>query len=693
MRIRKLLIANRGEIAVRIMRTCRRMGITSVAIYSDADAGALHVREADEAYRVGPAPAAESYLHIPAILDAARRAGADAIHPGYGFLSERAPFAGAVIEAGLIWVGPRPEAIRTLGDKIAAKRIMESAGVPTVPGYYSAARGAPDVARLAGAAARIGYPVLVKAAAGGGGKGMRVIESAADFAPAVEGAAREALAAFGDDTMFLEKYVLAPRHVEFQIIGDEHGTVVHLGERECSIQRRHQKVLEEAPSPAPQLDAARRAAMGAAAALAGRAAGYTNAGTVEFILDADGAYYFLEMNTRLQVEHPVTEMTTWVPMQAGAAPAPLDLVELQLRVAEGERLPFAQEAVERRGHAFEARVYAEDPAKGFLPSIGRIRRFAPPDGPGVRNDAGVGAGDEVSIYYDPMLAKLIAHGGDRAAALDRLTAALAAYDVEGVTTNLGFLLWLAQEPAFRAGDTNTAFLDRHFDPAAPALPPPAEVAVAAAAFDLIQAAGAPAPGQSAPSPWTRGQWRAAGQGLTFRYHWLTATGFSAAGPGPVGAVTARFSRGMRPGEWDVEAPGYAAALHVAAGAGAGVRLRRLDGDPADVPVRVAAAGDRLLVWFDARLWVLRRAPRPDTDRLNIAAHVGEDRLDAPMPGKIIQVLVAEGDAVTEGQRLVVMEAMKMEFTIKAPHDGRVTLLPVRVGQLVEAGAALVEVTA
>ncbi|HUS15636.1 MAG TPA: biotin carboxylase N-terminal domain-containing protein, partial [Chloroflexia bacterium] len=317
MPIRKLLIANRGEIAVRIMRTCRKLGITSVAIYSDADAGALHVREADEAYRIGPAPASESYLDIAAILDAARRAGADAIHPGYGFLSERAPFAAAVGEAGLIWVGPSPQAIETLGDKIAAKRIMDAAGVPTVPGYYSSTRGAQDTARLQAEAERIGYPVLVKAAAGGGGKGMRVVTAPADFIPAVEGAAREAQAAFGDATVFLEKYVLNPRHVEFQIIGDHAGHVLYLGERECSIQRRHQKVLEEAPSPAPQLDTTRRTAMGQAAVLAGEAAGYSNAGTVEFILDSEGNYYFLEMNTRLQVEHPVTEGTTWVPMQPG----------------------------------------------------------------------------------------------------------------------------------------------------------------------------------------------------------------------------------------------------------------------------------------------------------------------------------------------------------------------------------------
>ncbi|MDQ2809722.1 MAG: 3-methylcrotonyl-CoA carboxylase, partial [Chloroflexota bacterium] len=530
MTIRKLLIANRGEIAVRVIRTCRKLGITSVAVYSDADAGALHVREADEAVRIGPAPAAESYLSIPAILDAARRAGADAIHPGYGFLSERAPFAQAVGDVGLIWVGPSPAAIQTLGDKISAKRIMDAAGVPTVPGYYSSERGQQDPVRLQAEADRIGYPVLIKAAAGGGGKGMRVVHDAGDFVPAMEGAAREAAAAFGDPTVFLEKYVINPRHVEFQIIGDSAGTVLHLGERECSIQRRHQKVLEEAPSPAPQLDATRLAAMGQAAVLAGQAAGYTNAGTVEFILDAAGNYYFLEMNTRLQVEHPVTEAITWVPMQAGGPLQPLDLVELQLRVAAGEPLPFAQSDVARRGHAIEVRVYAEDPAQGFLPSIGRIRRFLPPQAGWARNDSGVAAGDAVSIYYDPMLAKLIVHGPDRPTAVQRLAQALAAYEVDGVTTNLGFLYWLAGHPAFIAGDTDTGFLDRYFDPAAPVPPPPAEAVIAAAAYDLLTAAPARPAGVRSTNPWLVGTWAQAGQDLTFQYGYLTPTGTMTTSP-------------------------------------------------------------------------------------------------------------------------------------------------------------------
>jgi 3-methylcrotonyl-CoA carboxylase alpha subunit len=689
MLIRKLLIANRGEIAVRIIRTCRKLGITSVAIYSDADASALHVREADEAYRVGPAPATDSYLCIPAILDAARRAQADAIHPGYGFLSERAPFAEAVDEAGLIWVGPRPQAIRMMGDKIAAKRIMDAAGVPTVPGYYGDERGAPDARRLLAEAERIGFPVLIKAAAGGGGKGMRVVERASDFVPAVEGASREAQAAFGDPTVFLEKYVLSPRHIEFQIIGDTAGRVVHLGERECSIQRRHQKVLEEAPSPAPQLDPARRAAMGQAAVRAGEAAGYTNAGTVEFILDAAGNYYFLEMNTRLQVEHPITEETIWVPMQPGAAPAPLDLVELQLRVAQGEPLPFGQDAVERLGHAVEVRVYAEDPMKGFLPSIGRLRTFQPPGGRGVRNDVGVEAGDQVSIYYDPMLAKLIAAGPDRATAITRLSAALAAYEVAGVTTNLGFLFWLAQHPAFREGATDTGFLDRYFDPAALTVAPPApEAIVAAGAYDLLCEQAT----QLSPSPWTAGPWRQAGQDVVFRYGYLVPGG-AAAGTDAAHTVTATFARAEAPGTWHVSTAGFRGLVQVEGSAATGIHLRRLDGDaPVDLPVQVAApVADRLVVTWGAQVYALLRVPPLSTDTLGVAAHVGAGKLEAPMPGKIIQVLVGEGETVAEGQRLVVMEAMKMEFTIKAPHDGRVTWLPVRVGQLVEAGTILAEV--
>ncbi|HEX6606292.1 MAG TPA: biotin/lipoyl-containing protein, partial [Chloroflexia bacterium] len=422
---------------------------------------------------------------------------------------------------------------------------------------------------------------------------------------------------------------------------------------------------------------------------AGEAVGYTNAGTVEFILDSEGNYYFLEMNTRLQVEHPITEETIHVPMQPGAAPASLDLVELQLRVAQGEPLPFTQEAVERRGHAVEVRVYAEDPLKGFLPSIGRLRVFQPPGGPGVRNDVGVEAGDQVSIYYDPMLAKLIAFGPDRATAIRRLSVALAAYEVAGVTTNLGFLFWLAQHPAFREGATDTGFLDRYFDPAAPSgAPPPPEVVLAAGAYDLVCGSAS----QPAANPWTAGPWRQAGQDVVFRYGTLVPGG-AAAGREAAHRVTATFSRGDAPGTWRATAAGWSGLVRIVPNAAGGIQLRWLDGEgPVDLPVQVAApAPDRLVVIWDARIYALLRLPPLSTDTLGVAAHLGEDKLEAPMPGKIIQVLAGEGDAVGEGQRLVVMEAMKMEFTIKAPHAGWVTRLPVRVGQLVEAGAILAEV--
>ncbi len=549
---------------------------------------------------------------------------------------------------------------------------------------------------LAAEAGRIGWPVLIKAAAGGGGKGMRVVHAPGAFRAAAEGAAREAEAAFGDPTIFLEKYLTGPRHVEFQIIGDTQGTVLHLGERECSIQRRHQKVLEEAPTPAPQLTPARLAAMGQAAVRAGEAAGYVNAGTVEFIVDASGGFYLLEMNTRLQVEHPITEATIHVPGAPGGGPEPLDLVALQLRVAEGCALPFAQPDVTRHGHAIEVRVYAEDPAHGFLPSTGRLQTFAPPHAPWVRNDAGVAAGDAVSIYYDPMLAKLIVAAPDRPSAVARLAEALAAYDVTGVTTNLGFLFWLAQHPAFREGATDTGFIDRYYDPAvlAEAAPPP-EAALAVAAYDLLHGGKADATlGASRPfNPWRAGAWQQAGQDLVFRYHFLPPGLSAVAAREPAHLVEVRFDRATEAGVWQTTTGDYSARLSLQAVPEAGVLLRRLDGPaPGALPVRVTAPADgRRVVEWDGALYRFARVPPLNTDWLGVAAHAGEDRLDAPMPGKIVEVLVAEGDHVAEGQRLVVMEAMKMEFTVRAPHDGRVARLTVRPGQLVEAGTELVDV--
>ncbi len=512
---RSVLIANRGEIAVRVIAACREMGIRSIAVYSEADRAALHVRLADEAWLLGPAPARESYLNIEAILRVAREHGAEAIHPGYGFLSENADFAEACARAGIVFIGPPPEAIRLMGSKTAAKRVVEQAGVPTVPGYMGDTR---DARKLEREAARIGYPVMLKASAGGGGKGMRVVQSSAEFAESLAGAQREALAAFGDDSVFLEKLVIAPRHVEFQILADTHGNVIHLGERDCSIQRRHQKVVEESPSPAltPEL----RATMGEAAVCAARAAGYVNAGTCEFLLDASGAFYFLEMNTRLQVEHPVTESVTG-----------LDLVRHQLRIAAGEPLGLAQESITTRGHAIEVRLYAEDPANGYLPSTGEVLVFEPPRAPGVRVDTGITAGSEVSVHYDPMLAKLIVAAENRPAAIERLRSALDAFAVLGVATNIRLLRAIADDADFQAGNATTAFLETHdMSAATHAEAPSADVLAAAALWETLAAPHAQT-GAKPFNPWSRGGGMNGSVGGTrrFRYrdgaadHVVTAT--------------------------------------------------------------------------------------------------------------------------------------------------------------------------
>jgi len=441
---RKILIANRGEIAVRIVRACREMGIRSVAVYSDVDRAALHVRLADEALAIGPAPAAESYLNVERLLEAARRSGAEAIHPGYGFLSEDAAFARACADAGLKFIGPSPAAMDAMGSKTSARRSMQAAGVPVVPGTM---HGLESVSEAKKAAEEIGYPVLIKAAAGGGGKGMRVVESPGELALGLEAARSEALRAFGNDEVYLERLLVNPRHIEVQVLGDEHGNLVHLGERECSLQRRHQKVLEESPSPL--VDAALRARMGEAAVRVARATGYTSAGTVEFLVDAQRNFYFLEMNTRLQVEHPVTEMVTG-----------LDLVEWQIRIADGECLGFTQEHVQLTGHAIECRVYAEDPDNNFFPSPGRITRLRTPSGPGIREDSGVYEGWTVPLDYDPLLAKLIAHAPSRAQAITRLQRALDEYMVGGIKTNVSLFQRILRHPEFAAGRLDTGFLDR-----------------------------------------------------------------------------------------------------------------------------------------------------------------------------------------------------------------------------------------
>ena len=659
-----VLIVNRGEIAVRVIAACREAGLRAIAVYSAADRGALHVARADEAYPIGPAPARESYLSIPALLAAARDSGAEAIHPGYGFLSENAAFARAVLDAGLVWIGPPPDAIAAMGDKVAAKRLMADAGVPLVPGY-DGGDGAGDEAELAARAAAIGFPVLIKAAAGGGGRGMRVVERAADFAGALAAARREALAAFGDARVFLERYLRDPRHIEVQVFGDSQGNIVHLGERECSIQRRHQKIVEEAPSPA--VDAALRARLGAAAVAAARAVGYVGAGTVEFLIDAAGDFCFLEMNTRLQVEHPVTELVTG-----------RDLVRLQLAVAAGEPLPFAQAEVALRGHAIECRIYAEDAAAGFLPSSGLLRLFAPPCGPGIRNDVGVATGDEVSVHYDPQLAKLIVHAPDRPMAIERLARALADYAVLGPTTNLPFLARIVAHPAFRAGETTTGFVSLLTPDAA--LPLPREVLLGAAALAILDREERARRSARPANPWrTLGAWQANGGGATLRlrhggeeYPLTLARGEGEAWNVGLGAERATIA---------VERRGQGELL-----IREGRRVLALHG--------VIAPEGYLLSWAGAAYRLTTPAP-PTVEAALGAASVAsaQGALTAPMPGKILAVAVAVGDIVSANQPLLVLEAMKMEHTIAAPHAGTVRRLPYAPGALVAAGAVLAEIEA
>jgi 3-methylcrotonyl-CoA carboxylase alpha subunit len=656
----KILIANRGEIACRVMRTARRLGIRTVAVYSEADAGALHVASADEAVLLGPAPARESYLNIPKIIAAAKESGAEAVHPGYGFLSENAAFAEACAAAGLVFIGPPVEAIHAMGSKSEAKAIMAKAGVPLVPGYHGADQAD---ALLLKEAKRIGYPVLIKASAGGGGKGMRRVEAAAEFAAALAGARREAKAAFGDDRVLIERYIERPRHVEIQVFADNHGHALHLFERDCSIQRRHQKVIEEAP--APGMTAERRRAMGEAAVAAARAIGYSGAGTVEFLLAADGAFYFMEMNTRLQVEHPVTEMITG-----------LDLVEWQLRVAAGEELPLEQEHVRCNGHAFEARLYAEDPAKGFLPATGRIHHLRwPTADAGTRIDTGIRQGDEISVHYDPMLAKLIVWGEDRAIALRRFQAALAGCQVAGVANNIAFLARVAGHPAFAAGEIDTHFIERHAEallpPAAPASDRVLALATLGELLHRAEAARTVAARSADPwSPWhlTTG-WRLNLEGydvLRFRDGaTLHAVTVHYRGDGyrldlPSGSVSARGTLSAT-GDLSADFDGRQTSATI---------LR----DESALTVFIEGAAHRLVLHDP-----LAHAAK---------AEAGPARLAAPMPGKVIQVAVKPGDKVKRGTALIVLEAMKMEHSIAAPADGIVAKVHYRVGDLVEEGAEL-----
>ena len=646
----KLLIANRGEVAVRIIRACRELGITSVAVYSEADEHAMHIRLADEAYYVGPAAAAESYLNVEKLVEVAKESGAEAVHPGYGFLSENANFARAVEEAGISWVGPSAEAMEKVGDKVRAKELAREADVPTVPGYAGEDE---SEERLLEEAERIGYPVLVKASAGGGGRGMRPVWRQEDFVEAVRGAKREAEAAFGEGAVFLEKLVENPRHVEVQIVADDHGNVAHLYERECSIQRRHQKILEEAPSPA--LDSDLRESLGAAAVRLAETAGYRNAGTVEFLLDGE-EFYFLEMNARLQVEHPVTELVTG-----------LDLVHLQLAIAAGEPLPFSQEEVGPRGAAIEVRVYAEDPYTG-LPSGGELHGFEPPVGPGIRNDAGVEAGDEVSLDYDPMLAKLIVSGPDRSAAVLRLRRALEDYSVLGVTTNLPLLRRIAAEPAFAAGETATGFLEEHgLDEPVPEPPPSREALLLAAAGELSSTS-------ASHDPFEAGPWRLGGVArLVYR-----------GADGEEYTVKARRETGR---VWKLVADGEASIVEVLMLGNSEIRATV---DERVVQGGFAADGRNVLISLGSSAWQLERPAPPDVDHAGADAAEGAS-LTAPMPGTVVKVLVEEGDEVEEGQTLLVLEAMKMEQSVAAPHAGKVRTLPYAQGARVPGGAVLAEV--
>ncbi|MBI1418507.1 MAG: ATP-grasp domain-containing protein [Limimaricola sp.] len=636
---RRILIANRGEIARRIIHTCDRLGIETVAVHSDADAEALHVADATTAVRIGPAPVAESYLRGEAIIAAALQTGAEAIHPGYGFLSENPDFVAAVAEAGLIFIGPSETAIRAMGLKDAAKRLMAAAGVPVVPGYHGADQ---DPARLASEAAAIGYPVLIKAVAGGGGKGMRLVERPGEFAEALASARAEARAAFGNEAVLVEKFVTRPRHIEVQVFGD--GTkAIHLYERDCSLQRRHQKVIEEAP--APGMTAEVRAAMGQAAVRAAEAIGYAGAGTVEFIVDgSDGlrpdGFWFMEMNTRLQVEHPVTEAVTG-----------LDLVEWQLRVAAGEGLPLTQDEVRLDGHAIEARLYAEDVPAGFLPATGRLAHLTFP--PGLRADSAVGPGDTISPWYDPMIAKLIAHGPDRETALARLAEGLAATEVAGTVTNLPFLRALAADADFVAARLDTGLIGRGLDRLV-ALPPLTPGALAQAVLMLtgLDQAADPLTGFTLWAPLDRAvEVMAEGRAVTVVIR--------AQGPDAhdlvIGDRTVAARRGRDGWRFD------------------GVRA-----------LRGLQHGDR--VTFPATGHVVALVD-PLAQGVDVA---GGDAVLAPMPGLVREVAVAEGDSVVLGQRVAVLEAMKMEHVLRAPRDGTVARVVVRAGEQVTAGALLVE---
>ena len=666
---KKILIANRGEIAVRIMATCREMGIATVAVYSEADRGARHVREADEAYEIGLAPANQSYLRIEKIIEAARQSGAEAIHPGYGFLSENPDFVEACQEAGIVFIGPPAGAMLLMGSKIAAKKLAESVNAPTIPGYNGESQ---EDELLLREARRIGFPLLIKASAGGGGKGMREVQQEADFLDQLAGARREALASFGDSTVFLERLLLRPRHVELQILGDQYGHLIHLGERECSIQRRHQKIVEESPSVAltPKL----RAEMGAAAVRIAQAAGYTNAGTMEFMLDEERHFYFLEMNTRLQVEHPVTELVTG-----------LDLVRHQIMIAAGEPLALKQEEISPRGHAIEVRLYAEDPEQNFLPSTGTVTQFDAPTGPGIRVDSGIATGDEISQFYDPMIAKMIVYGENRAAAIARLRAMLAQTIVFGVTTNIALLSAIAEHPAFGEGQTFTGFLEEHalLEPEAfkSANEDLTEALYAAVLLELrIQGqAGSHAGGTNEFNPWhTLGPWRMIGEAFTVTYEYREERYHVAISPASEPDVWR-----VRVNEQPEETVSYIAGPE---------NLLLLKRGPRQRRVHAQRQESETLVHVRGQVFRLGRRQPPDVEEAVRGGGGGhaQKALTAPMAGTIVKVQVQDGQEVEQREVLVILTAMKMEHTIAAPHAGKIRHVHYQEGDVVKGGAVLIE---
>ncbi|MDT8877851.1 acetyl/propionyl/methylcrotonyl-CoA carboxylase subunit alpha [Halomonas saccharevitans] len=667
-----LLVANRGEIACRVMRTARAMGLRTVAVYSDADANARHVREADEAIRLGPAAARESYLKVEAVVEAAKRSGAGAIHPGYGFLSENGAFVEALDQAGIVFVGPPASAIAAMGDKSAAKARMANAGVPLVPGYHG---GDQDDGLLKAEADKIGYPVLLKASAGGGGKGMRVVESSEGFQAALDGCRRESQAAFGDQRMLIEKYLTQPRHVEVQVFCDSHGAGVYLFERDCSVQRRHQKVLEEAP--APGMSEGLRREMGEAAVRAAKEIGYVGAGTVEFLLDADGSFYFMEMNTRLQVEHPVTEMITGQ-----------DLVEWQLRVAMGEALPLAQDELTITGHSFEARLYAEDPEQDFLPATGTLTRFAMDlegaelDPARVRLDSGVETGDAVSMHYDPMLAKLIVHGNDRTQALATLNRALAALDVQGVVTNRAFLQRLATHPAFQACELDTRFIEKNEATLFAPKQYSTEEYAGAALVGLHQLARE----CESDSPWDRHDGFRVNAPHTIRIA-LCNPAHAQDDDDSEAVVVVEGTREREDAAWHLTIGGETLTA----------RLDSLQGDA--VAITLDGHRRRLQARRDGNV-VVMVDPRGETrlfwrriDAIDHGRQEAESTLTAPMHGTVVALLVEPGARVEKGMPLMVMEAMKMEHTMAAPADGHVASFHFQATDTVGQGDVLLDFAA